>query len=230
MNQKIKITLGILATALALLSCNLPKGTAASPTKTSDTPAQASGTAETTTGIDTSAARLQAEDLPAGFRELTEQELLDMGLSTSQFTGLFNGMLSEAKAQNFAAFINTNGSFEVVVSVLMAPLTTLEGAAVDLYLRDPQRLSGDFAAAAGAANLQFVENEAAVGNAVSSATFSLPNLPLAMNGGLTASRHGKALQIALLFYPASSTPTLSSHEVAVIVDAKLASLDNTSQP
>lgn len=225
MNQKIKITLGFLAIALALLSCNLPKGTTASPTNTGDAPAQASGTTENTTGTDYSAARLQAEDLPTGFRELSEQELLDMGLSTSQFTGAFNGILSQAKAQNFAAFINTNGSFEVVVSVLMAPLTTLEGAAVDLYLRDPQRLSGDFAAAAGAANLQFVEGEAAVGNTVSSAMFSLPDLPLAMNGGLTASRHGKALQVALLFYPAYSTPTLTSHDVAVIVDNKLANLD-----
>jgi len=230
MNQKIKITLGILAIALALLSCNLPKGTAASPTKTNDNPVQPSGTVESPTGTDYSAARLTAEDLPAGFRELSEQELLDMGLSAGQFTGSFNGMLSEAKAQNFAAFINTNGSFEVVVSVLMAPLTTLEGAAVDLYLRDPQRLSGDFAAAAGAANLQFVEGEASVGNASSSATFSLPNLPLAMNGGLTASRHGKALQVALLFYPASSMPTLTSHDVAVIIDNKLADLDSTSRP
>lgn len=230
MNHKKKIILGILAIALALLSCNLPKGTGVSPAKTMVSTTQTPVTVEKSNGLDYSSARLKVEDLPAGFRELSEQELLDLGLSSSQFITAFDGMLSEAEAQNFAAFINTNGSFEVVVSVLMAPLTTLESAAVDLYLRDPQRLSGDFASAAGAADLQFVEGESVVGSASSSATFSLPNSPLAMNGGLTASRHGKALQVALLFYPANNNPTLTSYDVSVIVDAKLANLNSSPQP
>lgn len=225
MNHKPKITLGILAIALALMSCNLPKGTGFSAANTVEIPTVTPTSAEGNSGTDYSLARLQVEDLPDGFRELSEQELLDLGLSSSQFLDSFGGMLSKAEAQNFAAFINTDGSFEVIVSVLLAPLTTLEGAAVDLYLRDPQRLSGDFATAVGAVDLQFVESEATLGNTSGSATFSLPNAALNMSGGLTAARHEKALQVALLFYPASTTPQLTSYDVAKIVHAKLALLD-----
>lgn len=224
MKNRLKITLGIVAIALALISCNLP--TSASPPDISplDNNSPNSNGIPTPTGSDYSPARLQLDDLPDGFRELTEQELQDLGLSSSQFTSAFNGMLSKATPENFAAFINTGGGFEVIVSVLVAPLTSLETAGVDLYLRDPSRLAGDFASSAGVSNLAVDQNAASVGDSSASATFSLPDSPLEMNGALTASRHDEVLQVALLFYAAGTQPALASDQVAEIVDAKLAKL------
>lgn len=224
MKNRLKITLGIVTIALAIISCNLP--TSASPPDISllENTSPNSNVTTTPSGSDYGPARLQLDDLPDGFRELTEQELQDLGLSSSQFTSSFNGMLSKGKPENFAAFINTGGSFEVIVSVLVAPLTSLETAAVDLYLRDPSRLAGDFASSAGVSNLTIDQNAASVGDSSSSATFSLPDSPLEMNGALTASRHDEVLQIALLFYAAGTQPALASYQVADIVDAKLAKL------
>jgi len=225
MNNKIKLSLGISTLMLAILSCNMPTGSAVKSPELEQTPLQAPITAQEADTPDYSSARLTASDLPAGFRELTEQELMDLGISGSQFTNAFSGMLSQASPQNFAAFTNTNGSFEVVVSALMVPLTTLEGAAVDLYLADPQRLANDFSSASGATNLSIDSTAPSMGNSSSSATFVLPTAALEMNGGVTVSRRGQVLQVALLFYPAGTTPTLTSSTVAEIVDAKLSNLD-----
>lgn len=225
MKKKKKIIPGIIVLILVMLSCNMPTKAAVKAPEGQQTPLQSSSIGEEAKPNDFSAARLTANDLPAGFRELTEQELEDLGISGSQFTNAFNGMLSQASPQNFAAFTNTNGSFEVVVSALMVPLTTLEGAAVDLYLADPQRLANDFSSASGATNLSIDNAAPSLGNSSSSATFVLPTAALEMNGGVTVSRRGQALQVALLFYPAGTTPSLASYSVAEIVDAKLTGLD-----
>ncbi|MHB1120383.1 MAG: hypothetical protein ACYC11_10025 [Bellilinea sp.] len=225
MKNHLKIKLGIFVIALAMLSCNLPKGAAVPKTTSLESPTPIAVSVDPSTGQAYSPARLQVDDLPDGFRELTEQELQDLGLSSSQFTSAFAGMLTNAKPENFAAFISTSGSFEVVVSMLMAPLTSLEGAAIDLYLRDPLRFADDFAAAAGASDLMLDEGALPVGDSSSSVTFSLPDYPLDLNGGITASRNEKVLQIALLFYPDGSKPVLTSSDVAAIVDAKLTGLE-----
>lgn len=225
MKKHLKIKLGIFVIALAMISCNLPKGAAVSKTTSLESPTPIAEPAAASTGQVYGLARLQVDDLPDGFRELTEQELQDLGLSSTQFTSAFAGMLTNAKPENFAAFISTSGSFEVVVSMLMAPLTSLEGAAIDLYLRDPLHFADDFASAAGATDLMLDEGALPVGDSSSSVTFSLPDYPFNLNGGITASRNAKVLQIALLFYPGSSKPILTSSDIAAIVDAKLTGLE-----
>ena len=152
---------------------------------------------------------------------MTTEELEALGLSSSQFTNIFTGMLSEALPVNFAAFTNTTGSFEVIVSVLIVPLTFVERTAVDLYLKDPQRLADNFSSASGITDLALDESAPPVGESSSSVTFGVPNAPIKMNGGLTVSRRGDAVQVALLFYPDGTVPALASYAVAGIVDEKL---------
>jgi len=69
------------------------------------------------------------------------------------------------------------------------------------------------------------ESAAQVGESSSSVTFGVPNAPLKMNGGLTVSRRGDAIQVALLFYPDGTMPSLASQAVAQIVDEKLSLLN-----
>ena len=146
-------------------------------------------------------------------------------LKENVFTNMFAGMLSEALPENFAAFTNTNGSFEVIVSVIMVPLTALERPVVDLYLRDTQRLANDFSSAGGITGLTNDESSQPVGEASSSVIFGVQDAALKMNGGMTVTRRGEALQIALLFYPDGTQPALASYAVAEIVDGKLAELE-----
>lgn len=225
MINRLKITLAISIIALTALSCNLPTrstGTAPSMTVESTPVSKAAAPAGES---DYSSARLQVEDLPSGFRELTEEELQSLGLSSSQFTQAFNGMLSSAQAQNFAAFINTGSSFEVIVSVLMAPVTTLEGATIDLLMQNPDRLADELTADSGLSDFTIDESATLIGNSSTSATFSMPDSALEMKGNITVSRRGKALQIALQFHPAGVQPAINAHTVAEIVDAKLAALE-----
>lgn len=219
--NKYRIKFVFIMLTVVLLSCNLPVSTLNPNFNALGTPAAASETITTPTGPDYSSARLTIVDLPQGFRELTTEELEALGLSSSQFTNLFTGMLSEAQPVNFAAFTNTNGSFEVIVSVLIVPLTFVERAAVDLYLSDPQRLADNFSGAVGIMDFTLDESAPRVGESSSSVTFGVPNAPLKMNGGLTISRRGDAIQVALLFYPDGTVPALASHAVAQIVDEKL---------
>jgi len=225
MKNKFGITIAILITAVVFLSCNLPINAATSKQAVVETPAPAVGMQAVPAGPDYAAARLTAADLPEGFRELSAEELEALGFSSTQFTHAFADMLSEALPENFAAFTNTNGSFEVIVSVLMLPLTVLERPVIDLYLRDPQRLANDFSAVGGLADLAYDETSQPVGEASSSVTFGVQDSPLKMNGGVTVARRGEALQIALLFYPDGTQPALASYAVAEIVDRKLAGLE-----
>lgn len=225
MKNRLRILLGSAAIALAIISCNLPARGRTPDTAALPNPTPGIAQTRTPDAQDYSFARLSADDLPPGYRELSEQELQDLGLSTSQFTDAFGQFLSEAHPQNVAAFINTTASLEVVVSVLMAPLTNLEGAAVDLYLRDPLRLANDFAAAGGVADLKMVETASLVGDSSATAAFTLPKSPLPMSGDITVSRHGKAMQIALVFYTSGSQPAINSENVALIVETKLAAID-----
>jgi len=218
-NYRIKFVFLVLT--IVLLSCNLPVSALNPNFNAAGTPLAESEVVDTPAGPDYSSARLTLVDLPEGFRELTSEELEALGLSSSQFTNLFTGMLSEALPENFAAFTNTNGSFEVIVSVLIVPLTFVERTAVDLYLRDPQRLADNFSGAEGITDLELDESAAKVGESSSSVTFGVPNAPLKMNGGLTVSRRGDAVQVAVLFYPDGIVPALASSAVAEIVDEKL---------
>lgn len=222
-SNRIKFVFIVLA--IVLLSCNLPVSALNPNFNALGTPAAASESIATPAGPDYSSARLTIVDLPQGFRELTTEELEALGLSSSQFTNLFTGMLSEAQPVNFATFTNTNGSFEVIVSVLIVPLTFVERTAVDLYLRDPQRLADNFSGAGGITDLTLDESAPKVGESSSSVTFGVPNAPLKMNGGLTVSRRGDAIQVALLFYPDGTIPALASHAVAQIVDEKLSLIE-----
>lgn len=206
---------------IVLLSCNLPVSTINPNFSALGTPAVESEIIATPAGPDYSSAQLTIVDLPLGFRELTAEELEALGLTSDQFTNLFTGMLSVARPENFAAFTNTNGSFEVIVSVLIVPLTFVERTAIDLYLSDPQRLADDFSGAGGIMDLALDESAPMVGESSSSVTFGVPNAPLKMNGGLTVSRRSDAIQVALLFYPDGTIPALASYAVAQIVDEKL---------
>ena len=228
MKNKFGFTIAVIVITAAFLSCNLPISAVTSKPAATETVVPAADTPaapEATAAPDYAAARLTAADLPEGFRELTAEELEALGFSSVQFTNAFAGMLSEAQPENFAAFTNTNGSFEVIVSVLMAPLTALERPVVDLYLRDPQRLANDFSAAGRITGLAYDESAQPVGEASSSVVFSVPDAPLKMTGGLTVARRGEMLQIALLFYPDGAQPALAAYAVAEIVDSKLSNLE-----
>jgi hypothetical protein len=222
--KKYRMRFALLILTIVLLSCNLPVSGINPNFNAVGTPAANSEVIAKPAGPDYSSTRLTLTDLPQGFRELTTEELEALGLSSSQFTNIFTGMLSEALPQNFAAFTNTNGSFEVIVSVLIVPLTFLERTAVDLYLRDPQRLADNFSSASGIIDLALDESAPPVGESSSTVTFGVPNTPFKMKGGLTVSRRGDAVQVALLFYPDGTVPALSSSAVAGIVDEKLSLL------
>src|SRR3972149_6207949 len=197
-----RIKFVFLVLTIVLLSCNLPVSALNPNFNAAGTPLAESEVVDTPAGPDYSSARLTLVDLPEGFRALPSEEL-------------------EALPENFAAFTNTNGSFEVIVSVLIVPLTFVERTAVDLYLRDPQRLADNFSGAEGITDLVLDESAAKVGESSSSVTFGVPNAPLKMNGGLTVSRRGDAVQVAVLFYPDGTVPALASSAVAEIVDEKL---------
>ncbi|MHB8857095.1 MAG: hypothetical protein ACYC6K_10815 [Bellilinea sp.] len=228
MKNKFGFTIAVIVIAAVIISCNLPISAATSKPAAAETVAPAAeiqAEPAATAAPVYAAARLTTEDLPEGFRELTAEELEALGFSSDQFTNAFAGMLSEAQPENFAAFTNTNGSFEVIISVLMAPLSALERPVVDLYLRDPQRLANDFSAAGGITGLVHDERSQLVGEASNSVVFSVPDAPLKMTGGLTVARRGEVLQIALLFYPNGAQPALASYAIAEIVDGKLANLE-----
>lgn len=224
MDQKRKIMIALLVSALVFLACNFPLSAIKINPAALQTPGTTALPAATPAPPDYSQARLTTADLPEGFRELTAEELAALGLSPNLFTDPFAGMLSKAKPLNFAAFTNTNGRLEVIASILVEPLTTLERGAVDLFLKDPQRLINDFSGISNLADLKVDESAKPVGDSSGSVLFAIKDSALKMTGSLTASRHGEVLQVALLFYPEGTQPTLTSYAVAQIVDAKLSAI------
>ena len=221
MISRLKLWVAPIILLLVLLSCNLPRPNRETSPGISSPPAQIPGTQEQAgSPRDLSAARLTQADLPAGFEPLSEQEMANLGFSINRLLQGISTNLSNARPQNYAAYLNPNTN-EVVVTSIVAPLTVLEQAAFDIYLSNPQRVLGDMSQGAAGQQLELDESSGTVGNSSLGVSTRIEGPLFNLAGGGIISRRGEAIQIAMHFYIDGTPPAVTALQVAQIVDNKL---------
>jgi len=92
---------------------------------------------------DLSKAVLTLQDLPAGFEQLSKDDIAKLNLSEANLARTFGSVSSQAEPQSLSAFLNASKS-EIVVSLLLYPLTPLEKASIDLELDKPDDVFQSF--------------------------------------------------------------------------------------
>ncbi|HNZ01312.1 MAG TPA: hypothetical protein PKV95_11220 [Anaerolineaceae bacterium] len=227
MTRKLHVFSVLIILALLALACNAPTGKSpASPTDASSAPGitlepqtDQTATEEPLSTADFSKAALTIGDLPAGFEQLSDEDLETLGISAESLASAFEGKLSKATPQAFAAFINYT-SFEVVVSLVLAPLTILEKASFDLYLSNPDGAAKDFSAGAGT-TATTLPNFEKVGNSSVGVTFTTGEGATTLRSDVAISRQGAAAVISMVFYLDGSTPQMDINTLAKIMDSKV---------
>ncbi len=225
MNPKFKLFTVIAILVIFTLACNAPIGKSTqspnpTPEALSFTPSPES--INNSSGIDFGKAALSITDLPEGFEQLSEEDLANLGITKEELATAFEGKLSKATPQAFSAFINYT-SFEVVVSMILAPLTTLEKVSFDLYLSNSNKAAKDFSSGAGA-NTSVISDFGKIGNSSVAVTFTTGAKPNILRGDVAISRRGSAGVISMVFYPDGSTPPVDLLTIAQIMDGKVEEL------
>jgi len=217
----------VIVLALAVMSCSLP-GRVTAPTAT-EAPADSGLQSPTEAPVVTEAPEtdaqpadyagvaLTAQDLPAGFEELSDEDLEDMGISPDTFADAFAESLSKAEVQDFSAFLNVS-DFEVIFDFVLAPVTLIERASFDLLLNDPTKAAESFEEGAGVP-IEVVPMET-VGDSSVLFTFTQASSGITLRVDVVISRRGEAVLITLVMYMDGQTPLVSAHDAAVILDGK----------
>jgi len=217
----------VIVLALAVMSCSLP-GRVTAPTATeapvdsglqsaTEVPVVTEAPETNAQPADYAGVALTAQDLPAGFEELSDQDLEDMGISPDTFADAFAESLSKAEVQDFSAFLNTT-DFEVVFDFVLAPVTLIERASFDLLLNDPTKAAEAFEEGAGVP-IEVVPMET-VGDSSVLLTFTQASSGITLRVDVVISRRGEAVLITMVMYMDGQTPPVSARDAAVILDGK----------
>lgn len=229
--NSVRIVIAIAILALAVLSC----GTPATPTAAPQQPVATQPSAPTQPPAPTEPpadevpvvpsgladAVLTINDLPAGFQEFSEQELKDMGMDSETLASSFKDTLKKATPQSFKAFMNTDmNNFEMVMSFVLAPLTTLEKASFDIYLADPQGAAKDFGEGAGSSNVEIIKMDK-IGDSSVGLTFTSGEGDTKLRADVVISRNKNAVVVTMVFYLDGQTPPFSVEQAAKIMDQRV---------
>ncbi len=230
MRPKFRILIAITLLALVGLSCNLSKVSsqaataAAAPATAAPTAVQPgdSTSAATATPAGLAGVRLELSDLPSGFREASDAELQQMGISYRTFADGISANMSNVTTENYAAFLDPTSN-EVVVSVVVGSLTTLEKIAFDVFLHDSTRVINSIAP--NAPNTTLTEHPT---DTIGDSSLVLDTLTqgsyASIAGQTVISRRGSVVQLALTFYPNGGSPVIDAASVAQIMDTKIQSV------
>jgi hypothetical protein len=177
--------------------------------------------------VDLSSAVLMGKDLPAGFQALSAADLKQLNLSESDLAQAFSGASTTARPMNFTAFLNSNPQkFQIVLSFLLYPLTTLEKAAFDLQLANPdialQSFGAGFTSTTGGAKPSLLPGMDKFGDKSIGFTTTMSSGGLALRMDMVIVSRGTAIEVLMSMYLDGVQPTANLADLAKILDARVA--------
>lgn len=173
---------------------------------------------------DLTGAMLRLEDLPAEFEPLTEAEKAEAGLSEQDLKPLWEDF-SEARPLNVTAFWSRYpGKVQVIISLLVYPLTPLEQAAFDRDVADGTKL-GSFPQPAGSSNFGppgLLSDMGGYGDCSIgiTATDNDPEFPVRLSLGLV--RRGQVLEVLYVYHEDGKPPPVDIRWLTLRLDMRVA--------
>ena len=166
-----------------------------------------------------SSTRLTLKDLPAGFVELTPEELGKLHFGESDVARMF-ASASSAKPLYVSGFANANN--EYLISFVLYPLTALEKLNLETAFSDKNKINSLATAMGGSSGSQPAQISGADTIGEKSAgvtTVSGGTQPMRIQ--FIMATRGSALQFLIDLHPADQQAKINTIELAKILDARL---------
>ncbi len=173
------------------------------------------------------AAAITLRDLPRGFEKLDESDLVRLGLSDEAMASAFSS-LSQATLQDSFVFVATGTQkIDVIMGLLLYPLTALERASFDFAIANPDALFKGIASGMGTNAMQ-VKSTAVLpgmdkfGNKSIGVTLAMDSVAATLRMDIVVMRRASAVAVLYVMYMDGKKPTVDIAELARKWDSRLA--------
>ncbi|MBE0696062.1 MAG: hypothetical protein IH586_03980 [Anaerolineaceae bacterium] len=173
---------------------------------------------------DISTARLELEDFPEGFKLMSTDDMQQMSMTPDELAQSFTQDMVKAKAHNARGYMFQEGNnINIVLSLVIYPLTTLEASGFDVTLSDPGEFMKKFAPSSGEGG-QLLEGAEGIGEKTVAIDYVVEqNGPddIPARSQVVFSRRGNAVSMIFNLYFNSPLPAVQSIDLARALDARL---------
>jgi hypothetical protein len=174
---------------------------------------------------DIKSAKLTLEDFPDGFRVLSAADMAEMGMTPDKLAGSFTKDMSDAKVYSANGFMSQDGKkMDIVISLVVYPLTMLEKSGFDLSLSDPQAFMKSVTAESGS-DAKLLDGTQNIGDKTAAMDYQLEQSSpddIAARSRVVVTLRGRAVAIVFNIYFNSLAPKVDTIELARKLDARLA--------
>jgi hypothetical protein len=174
---------------------------------------------------DLSGVELVLEDFPDGFKRMSSADMEKMSMTPEQIaTGLTNG-LSKARANNPTGYMRQEGKqIDVVLSMVVYPLTMLEESSFDVDLTEPEKIMNQFVSSLGSEGA-ILDGSQEIGDKSIGFGFKVTpkkSTDMPSRGQFMFSRRGNAVTMIFIMYFNSDDPAIQVTDLARKLDVRLA--------
>jgi hypothetical protein len=172
-----------------------------------------------------SAVKLVVKDLPAGFQDVSADNLKKMNLTEEALGNAFRGIGAQARVQNVAAFQSAPRG-QVALGFLIFPLTAPEKTAVETQLASTDSaLKAWGSALVGNAGVPYAKPLAGVdkfGDKSLGLTTTTTSIGAAVRADAVMITRGGVVEVVMSFYPDGIQPALATADLAKLLDTRVA--------
>lgn len=172
-------------------------------------------------------ATILLSDLPTGFDAVSSADLARLNLTEQDIARSFGSSFSSGQPHNLSVYIATRPSYELVMSLVVYPLSTLDRAGFDLAATTPDLMVKSFSTglARGTQTVKSaniipgLENIGDGSIGVSAVVVAVPNNSQI---DLVLAHRGSVGQIVAVFYFEGTKPLIPVGDLARILDGRIA--------
>ncbi len=153
---------------------------------------------------------------------ISKEDMAKLNLSERDLAKAFGSASTQGTVQNLTAFINS-GKVEIVISMILYPLSPLEKTSIDLLFDKPDEalkaFAGGMASSSGGVKPQITPLPGATKIGDKSVGGTFPSNQLQID--VVMSRRGAAMAMVFTFHRISTSSSVSAIELAKILDGRL---------
>lgn len=225
---------GVADQVVALIRTPTPTPTAtftptATPTMT-PTPTPTSTPTITPTATATpnpASATILQRDLPVGFEALSPADMARFGMNEATLATTVSANLTEARAHNFFAFIRGAPKLEMILGLIMYPLSPLDRASFDFPISNPDTFAKEFAtgfssSGRGVKSTNLIPGMDRYGDRSAGVSIVPASDTVQLRLDVAIARRGSVGQMIFLIYLDGYQPSISIGELTRVLDGRVA--------
>lgn len=172
-------------------------------------------------------ATILLSDLPSGFEALSSADLVRFNVTEEYIGRSFGSAFSSGQPHNLTAYIATRPSFELILSMVVYPLSTLDRAGFDLAATTPDLMVKSFSTAVAGStrtvkSANIIPGLDNIGDGSVGISTVIIATPTNSQVDLVMAHRGSVAQIVAVFYFEGTRPIIPVGDLARILDGRIA--------